>query len=150
MRRPVPGIANFPVASVAEMLGGVPIFSELPDRHLRSLAKELQIQNAEAGRTIVKHGEGGVGFYIVLSGEAEVRKGSRRLATLTPGQFFGEMSLLDGGPRSADVVATQPSVLGVLSRWEFVAFADTHSGVYPAMLKECARRLRETDQKLSE
>ncbi len=139
-----------PIGPLAELLGGVPIFSSLPDRHLRSLAKELQIQDAEPGRTIVRRGESGLGFYIVLSGEAEVRRGTRRLATLNRGQFFGEMSLLDGGPRSADVVATQPTVLGVLSRWEFVAFADTHPGIYPGMLKECARRLRETDQKLSE
>ncbi len=146
----MPGSSNVSPSAIADLLAEVPIFSELSERHLRSLAKEVQVQTMDAGRTVVKHGESGVGFYLVLSGEAEVRKGTKRLATLSRGQFFGEMALLDGGPRSADVVTTAPTILGVLSRWEFVAFADSHPGVYPGMLKECARRLRETDQKLSE
>jgi len=136
--------------AIAAVLGRAPIFSELSERHLKSLAREVLVRTLGPSEVVVKRGEGGLGFYLILSGEVEVRKGNRRLARLGPGQFFGEMALFDSQPRSADVVTTRPTAVGVLSRWEFDAFAESHQGVHKAMLVELARRLRETDQSLSE
>jgi CRP/FNR family transcriptional regulator, cyclic AMP receptor protein len=140
---------GIPVAAIADRLARASIFSELSERNLTALAKIVKVRRIGPGETIVRRGEGGLGFYLILSGEVEVRKGGRRLASLGTGQFFGEMALLDDHPRSADVVATQPSVVGVLSRWEFDAFAETHRGVHKGMVAELVRRLRKTDESLS-
>ena len=135
---------------MAALLGQAPIFSSLTDRQLRSLAKSAKVVAFPAGARIVKQGEPGIGLYLVLTGRTEVRQGERTLAQLGPGQFFGEMTLLDEQPRSADVVAVQPSECAVLSRWEFWGFAKGEPDVVQAVLREMARRLRETNRALSE
>lgn len=135
---------------VAALLGRAPIFASLTDRQLRSLAKSAKVVSFAAGARIVTQGEPGIGLYLVLTGEAEVRQGDRTLARLGPGQFFGEMTLLDEQPRSADVVALQASECAVLSRWEFWGFAKGEPEVVQGVLKEMARRLRETNRALSE
>lgn len=84
----------------------------------------------------------GVGFYMVLEGKVEVRKGSKVLATLSRGQFFGEMSLVDEQPRSADVIAVQPTKCFTLSTWVFSALVKQHPELAMPMLRELAKRLR--------
>ena len=132
------------------MLGHAPIFSSLTDRQLKSLAKTTKVVAFPANARVVKQGEPGVGLYVVLSGSAEVRQGDRTLARLGPGQFFGEMTLIDEQPRSADVVAVTPAECAVLSRWEFWGFAKGEPEVLQGVLKEMARRLRDTNRALSE
>jgi CRP/FNR family transcriptional regulator, cyclic AMP receptor protein len=132
------------------MLGHAPIFASLTDRQLKSLAKTTKVVAYPANTRVVKQGEPGVGLYVVLSGAAEVKQGERTLARLGPGQFFGEMTLIDEQPRSADVVAVLPSECAVLSRWEFWGFAKGEPEVLQGVLKEMARRLRETNRALSE
>ncbi len=139
-----------PTPDVAAMLGKAPIFSALSERQLRSLAKTAKVVAYPANTKIVKQGEPGIGLYLLLDGEAEVRRGDRTLAKLGAGQFFGEMTLLDEQPRSADVVAVRPSECAVLSRWEFWGFAKGEPEVLQGVLREMARRLRETDRALSE
>jgi CRP-like cAMP-binding protein len=135
---------------VAELLGRAPIFSALTERQLKSLAKTVKVISYPAGGRIVKQGEPGIALYLLLRGEAEVRQGTRTLARLGPGQFFGEMTLLDEQPRSADVVALQAAECAVLSRWEFWGFAKGEPEVLQSVLREMARRLRATDRALSE
>jgi CRP/FNR family transcriptional regulator, cyclic AMP receptor protein len=147
---PVATTSTRPPSDVAAMLGKAPIFAALTDRQLRSLAKTAKVLTYPANGQIVKQGEPGIAFYLLLSGGAEVRQGSRRLAQLGPGQFFGEMTLVDEQPRSADVVATQPSECAVLSRWEFWGFAKGEPEVLEGVLREMAHRLRETNRALTE
>jgi len=151
-RLPVLVAANPPrsPSDIAALLGRAPIFASLTDRQLRSLAKSAKVIAYPANTRVVKQGEPGIGLYLLLSGEAEVRQGARSLARLGPGQFFGEMTLLDEQPRSADVVTLQPSECAVLSRWEFWGFAKAEPEVLQGVLKEMARRLRETSRALSE
>jgi len=132
------------------MLAKAPIFAALTDRQLRSLAKTAKVVAFPANARMVKQGEPGIAFYLLLSGQAEVRQGERTLARLGAGQFFGEMTLVDEQPRSADVIAVQPSECAVLSRWEFWGFAKTEPEVLQGVLREMARRLRETNRALSE
>lgn len=132
------------------MLRRAPIFSTLSDRQLTSVARTAKVVSFPAGARVVKQGEPGIGFYLLLSGGAEVRQGPRTLARLEPGQFFGEMTLLDEQPRSADVVAVEPCECAVLSRWEFWGFAKGEPEVLQGVLREMARRLRETNRALSE
>ena len=142
--------ANPSPTSVAELLGRAPILSSLTDRQLRSLAKSVKVVSFPANARIVKQGEPGIALYVLLRGEAEVRQGNRTLAHLGPGQFFGEMTLLDEQPRSADVVAVQPAECAVLSRWEFWGFAKGEPEVLQGVGREMARRLREANRSLSE
>jgi len=132
------------------MLARAPMFSSLSERQLKSLAKTLKIISFPANARIVKQGEPGIGFYLLLRGGAEVRQGGRALARLAAGQFFGEMTLMDEQPRSADVVALEPSECAVLSRWEFWGFAKTEPEVLQSVLREMAQRLRATNRALTE
>ena len=132
------------------MLQGVPMFSGIPERQLRHLARDAKTLEFADGKTLVQQGEKGVGFYLILDGRADVRRKGRRLASLGPGDFFGEMALFDDEPRTADVVATQATRCLVLSRWEFWGFAMTQPTMLRSMLREMARRLSNTDRAFSE
>ncbi len=132
------------------MIGRAPIFSTLSERQLKGLAKSTKVISYPPKTNIVKQGEPGIAFYVILSGAAEVRQGARILASLAPGQFFGEMTLLDEHPRSADVVATVPTECAVLSRWEFWGFAKSEPEVLQGILQEMAQRLRTANRSLSE
>jgi CRP/FNR family transcriptional regulator, cyclic AMP receptor protein len=137
-------------AATLQMLEKVPIFSSLTDRQLRLLAKDALERSYAEGTAVVKQGEKGIAFYLLLDGQCEVKRNARRLATLGPGQFFGEMALFDNAPRSADVFATKPTRCLVLSKWEFWAVAMTEPRMLRGMLEETARRLAETNRSLTE
>ncbi len=94
------------------------------------------------GDTIVSEGASGVGFFLVLDGSAEVRKSGKAVATLSKGQFFGEMSLIDDMPRSADVVAVRPTRCWAITSWSFASLLKVHPELAVGMLKELVKRLR--------
>jgi len=98
-------------------LGGVPLFAGLPRRHLQRIAKEADEQTFDPGETIVQEGMLGETMFVVLEGQGKVVRRRRKVAEVLPGDFFGELSLIDGGPRSASVVAETPMrVLRVFRR----------------------------------
>jgi CRP/FNR family transcriptional regulator, cyclic AMP receptor protein len=100
--RPLPPIGREGVG----LLGDVPFFSGLSRRTLRRLAKVARQVGYTPGAIIVAAGTpGGAAFFVVVEGEASVRRGSHELARLSRGEFFGELSLLDGRRRAATVVA---------------------------------------------
>lgn len=129
-------------SGVITALGSVPFFSGLNSKNLKMVAESGKELSYKSGDTIVEEGTMGVGFYLVIDGKVEVRKGSKVLATLSRGQFFGEMSLIDEQPRSADVVAIQPTKCFTLSTWVFTALVKQHPELALSMLKELAKRLR--------
>ncbi len=120
------------------LLGG------LKERELKRLAALAKVREVAPGVTIVKRGEKGIGFYVILGGSVQVRKGTQTVARLGPGDFFGELALFDDRPRSADVIALEPTTVVVLSRWEFWGFAGERSEMLRTILQEMARRLEET------
>jgi CRP-like cAMP-binding protein len=132
------------------MLEKVPMFSNLTDRQLRGLARDAKERAYAEGSVIVKQGDVGAGFYLVLDGRVDVRRKGRRLATLGAGQFFGEMALFDEQPRSADVVAVAPTRCLILTKWAFWAFATGQPAVLRGILQEMAHRLSETNRSLTE
>jgi CRP-like cAMP-binding protein len=127
---------------VATALGTVPFLSGLTQKQLKMVAESGKELAYRAGDVIVEEGTMGVGFYLVLDGKVEVRKGAKVLASLAKGQYFGEMSLIDEQPRSADVVALQPTKCFTLSTWVFSALVKEHPELSLPMLKEFAKRLR--------
>jgi CRP/FNR family transcriptional regulator, cyclic AMP receptor protein len=141
---------EFPTGQLVDRLAKISILKGLSQRQLKGLAKWVKVVGYDEGETVVKKGDGGIGLYLILDGAAEVRRGNRMLARLGVGQFFGEMSLFDNEPRSADVIALHPSKFAVLSKWEFWGFAATEPAVLLTVLEEMSRRLRATNQALSE
>lgn len=128
--------------NAVSMLGDVPLFSDLNEKERKSVVSMGKELSYKAGTVIVGEGAMGVGFYLILEGKVEVRKGSRALASLERGQFFGEMSLIDEQPRSADVIAVSSTKCWVLSSWAFKGFVKSNPEVAVVMLKEVVKRLR--------
>jgi len=129
-------------SDAASLIGNVPFFTDLDEKKRKSIASQGKEISYKAGDTIVEEGSMGVGFYLILDGKAEVRKGSKVLATLGKGQFFGEMSLIDEQPRSADVLAVSQARCWALSSWAFASIVKTNPEIPMMMLKEMVKRLR--------
>ncbi len=128
--------------TASDALGSVPFFSGLDKKLLKTIVangKEIQYK---AGDTIVRQGEVGVGFFLILQGQVEVRSNGKVLATLSTGGFFGEMSLIDDQPRSANVVAVQPTKCFALTTWSFSSILSSHPEIAMPILKEVVKRLR--------
>jgi CRP/FNR family transcriptional regulator, cyclic AMP receptor protein len=127
---------------ITSMIASVPFFSALDEKKRKALAAQGKELSYKPGDTIVDEGTMGVGFYLLVDGKAEVRKSGKVIATLNKGQFFGEMSLIDEQPRSADVVAVAPTKCWALTSWAFSAIVKTNPEVALNMLKEMVKRLR--------
>ncbi|MDG6985337.1 MAG: cyclic nucleotide-binding domain-containing protein [Nitrososphaerota archaeon] len=129
-------------SEAASMIAKVPFFDGLDEKTRKAVASEGREVSFKAGDMVVGEKGVGVGFYLILDGGAEVRKGGKVLATLGKGEFFGEMSVIDGQPRSADVVAVSPTTCWVLPAWNFSGLIRGHPEVAIPMLKELVKRLR--------
>ena len=114
------------------LLAAVPLFSDLPPRHLKRIADLAEEVRFEAGNPIVLEGAPGGTFFVILEGEAKVTRKGRTINRLYPGDFFGEVSLLDGGPRTASVVAETPIVAVRLFRKEFSKLIATDPRITPS------------------
>ena len=135
-------------------LASVPLFSQLSRKDLVRIGRAVVERNYKKGETIVKEGDQAVAFFMVVKGKVEVTCGlaakKQKLNDLGPGAVFGEMALLDGGPRVATVRATEETECLVLSRWDFVAELRTNPQVAVGMLPILSRRLREVEGRLGE
>ncbi len=133
-----------------ERIRSVPLFSEFGDKDLQrvaSIAKEVEFP---AGREIAKQGESGVGFHMIVEGEVSVSVDGTTHASLGPGSYFGEMSLLDGRPRSATVAATSDLKTISLTSWDFNALLDQYPELARKLLVELCRRLRSVEGSVSQ
>lgn len=129
----------------AALLGTVELFTGVEPDALASIAERTQELELPAGRPIVHQGEIGTGFFLITSGRARVVRDDELLARLGPGDFFGELSLLDQQPRSAQVVADEPTTCLALASWDFDAVLRSRPDVAIALLRGLARRLRVAD-----
>lgn len=132
----------------ADLLATVPLFSGLSKRHLKRVAELAFEVPFRRGATVVEAGMPGGTFYVILEGEANVVRGKRIVARLHPGDFFGEVSLLDGGRRTASVVGETPLVALRIHQREFVKLLTREPDVAIKILEELARRLREIERPL--
>jgi len=146
----MPKSVSFSASQLARRMKKVTILGALTHSQLETLAKWAEVVAFDPGETVVRRGDKGNGLYLILEGSAEVRRGNRALAKLGSGQFFGEMSLFDDEPRSADVITLGPSKMVVLSKWEFWGFAASEPTVVLSVLAEMSRRLRAADNALAE
>ena len=140
--------------SIEDTLALAPLFSQLSRRDLKRLAKGTVSRQFGKREVIVAEGEQAVSFYIIRSGRAEVVTGAgtsnpKVLATIGPGEFFGEMALLDDYLRSASVRALEDTECLVLYRWDFLAELRTSPSIAVQMLPVLSRRLREAEAELA-
>jgi CRP/FNR family transcriptional regulator, cyclic AMP receptor protein len=133
---------------LASMLRGVPIFAGLDEKDLERIAESGREVFFESGKTILRKGESGLAFLLILDGGVEVRKEGKSIAKLGRGQFFGEMTVIDDQPRSADVVATQPTNCFGLTAWSFDSVVSGNPSIARQMMKELVRRLRQVDSSI--
>src|SRR5437660_12869892 len=130
-----------------EHLARVPLFAACSKKDLQTLARATEDVRVPAGKVLVQEGKPGQEFFLIVDGEAIVRRGGRKIAKLGPGQYFGELALLDRGPRSATVVAETDMRLLVLGQREFSGVIDDVPGLGHRLLSVMAARLREADAK---
>jgi len=135
---------------LTDRIKGVPLFSEFSEKELQrvaAIAKEVQFA---AGKEIAKQGESGVGFHMIVEGEASVSVDGTEHASLQPGTYFGEMSLLDGGPRSATVSAKTDLKTVSLTSWDFNALLDQYPELARKLLIQLCKRLRSVESSISQ
>ena len=128
-----------------ELLASVPLFSKVDKPDIERMARSVVPRSYKAGETIVKEGEQAVAFYIIASGRVVVRKGETELNTLGPGEYFGDMALIDGYPRATSVVALEDTELLAMTRWDFTAELRTNPTIAVAMLPVLSKRIRKLE-----
>jgi len=131
-------------------LGQVRLFKELSKSDLKELEDIGRVVEHAAGHTIIDQGESGAGFHMILSGEVKVVRGGRTVARLGPGEAFGEMALIDGGPRTATVVAETDTTTFAIATWDFRALVKKRPGMSWSLLLSMTERLREAQRKEDE
>ena len=138
-----------------EILEKVPIFSGLNRRHLKRLAKLMVPRTFKAGEVIIKENDQAAGFFVITSGKVEVVRGAHGdrpevLNTLGAGDFFGEMALFEGYPRSATVRTLEDTDCLAMTRWDFRAELTSQAEIAVAVLETVVHRLRDADARLTE
>jgi CRP/FNR family transcriptional regulator, cyclic AMP receptor protein len=130
---------------IDEHLAAVPLFEGLSKKQLRRISSLMTRLDEPAGKVLTTEGQQGYEFFIVLEGEVEVRQGDRLVATRGPGEYVGEIALLDKRPRTATVVATTPVLVEVLSRREFMSLLAQAPELSEQLLATMARRLADLE-----
>jgi CRP/FNR family cyclic AMP-dependent transcriptional regulator len=124
-----------------EFLRGVDLFSEVSDKDLRTIASSMRRRSFAAGENVVSEGEGGVGFFFVETGSLGVTLAGNRVATLGPGDHFGEVALLSGAERTATVTADADVVCWGMPAWNFRPLVREQPTVTVKLLERMARQL---------
>jgi CRP-like cAMP-binding protein len=133
--------------SYLDQLSNVRLFSSMSKRDLQRIAKASDEIDVPAGKVLVEQGTRGREAFIVLGGTATVRRNGRKVASLGPGDHFGELALLDGGPRTATIVADSPMTVLVIGQREFSGVLDEVPGLAHKVMGSMAATIRELDQK---
>ena len=128
----------------ADTLEHVPLLEDLTKRDRQRLAQSLKERTFKSGQEIVVEGRTGVGFFIILEGKAAVTIGGKLVQALGPGDYFGEMALLDGGARTATITADGELRCATMTSWAFKAFVMENPKVAWGLLQTLAQRLRES------
>jgi CRP/FNR family cyclic AMP-dependent transcriptional regulator len=135
-------VAEAPV----ELLQRVPLFADFERRDLERLARSFRERTFAAGSTIASEGKGGAGFFVIEQGEATVSVHGADRGKLGPGDYFGEIALIDDGSRSATVTAATELRCYGLTAWEFRPLVEGNAAIAWKLLETMAKRLRAAQQ----
>jgi CRP/FNR family transcriptional regulator, cyclic AMP receptor protein len=129
-----------------ELLQRVPLFAGFDRGDLERLSRSFKERTFEAGSTVAGEGKGAAGFFIIESGEATVSVRGEERAKLGPGDYFGEIALIDDGARSATVTADSELRCYGLTSWEFRPLVESNASIAWQLLETLAKRLRAAQQ----
>jgi CRP/FNR family transcriptional regulator, cyclic AMP receptor protein len=130
-------------------LEAIPIFSQATKRQLEHVAAIADEIDVPGGTVLAKQGERGLDFFLIEEGSANVLVDGSQIATLGPGDFFGEISLVDGGPRTATVESTESMKLLVVRKPSFDDLLETTPELRGAVVRALGQRIRELDENAS-
>lgn len=131
-----------------EFLSRVPIFAKCTAEEIAAINGVAQKSSFQPGQIIVTQGTPGQAFYLILSGRVEIQRDGISLGAFGPGDFFGEMSLLDSAPRSATIRSIEETTCLMLSSWDFKALLEHHPSIAIKLLEVLSRRLRVADERV--
>jgi CRP/FNR family transcriptional regulator, cyclic AMP receptor protein len=126
-----------------DVLRKVPLFAQCDDKALRDISSLMTQLDLPAGAHLMREGEFGKEFFIIVSGTASVSKKGEVVADVGPGAYLGEISIIDGGRRTATIVATTPMVVEVATHPEFAGLLQRAPEIAVSMLPVLAARIRE-------
>ncbi|MGZ4281021.1 MAG: Crp/Fnr family transcriptional regulator [Gaiellaceae bacterium] len=128
-----------------ELLQKIPLFAGLEPRVLERLGGSVKERPVSAGETVASEGEGGAGFFVIESGEAVVSAGGEELRRLGPGDYFGDIALIDMGARTASILAESDLHCYGLTFWDFRPLVESDARIAWPLLQAMAKRLREAE-----
>ncbi len=136
-----------------DLLKNVKLFSGLSQKNIKRIAKRFKERSFKAGEAVVEQGKPGVGLFVIVSGSVKIMKKTAggdefEVAVNGPGDFIGEMSVLDDAPRSASVVAIEDTKCLALVSWDFKALMHDKPEIALEILPVIVQRFRETNEKL--
>ncbi len=134
-------------ADVVNTLRHVPLFAGLSDKQLSRLADAMREREVAQGEELTVEGGGGVGFFVIESGEAVVTVGGEEVRTLGPGDSFGEMAVIDRGLRSATMTAATPMRCRGITSWGFKPLVEANPEMAWSLLETLVARLREAESR---
>jgi CRP/FNR family transcriptional regulator len=135
------------MAAPKELLKRVPLFASLDDKHLDTLSRNFADRTFRAGQEMTHEGAGGVGFFVIEDGEAVVTVHGDEVRTLSSGDYFGEVALIDEGPRSATITARTDVKCYGLTPWQFRPLVEENASIAWPLLQSMAKRLREIESR---
>ena len=125
-----------------DLLKKVPPFAGLDDKELQSIASSMRERRFRAGDTVTQEGAGGVGFFVVQEGQAEVNVGGEAKGSVGPGEYFGEIALINESPRTATLTARTEMVCYGMTPWDFRPLVETNSTIAWKLLTAMAEKMR--------
>jgi CRP/FNR family transcriptional regulator, cyclic AMP receptor protein len=137
------------MSAPTELVQGVPLFADLDRRELQGVASSMKERTFNAGQTIAAEGQTGIGFFVIAEGSAKVSQGGQERGSLGPGDYFGEIALIDDGMRTASVTADSELKVYGLTSWEFRPLVETNASIAWKLLKTMATRLRKAEGRSS-
>ena len=129
-----------------ELLQRVPLFADFEQNELQRLARSFKERTFDAGSTVVGEGRTGAGFFVIESGEATVSTHGEERRKIGPGEYFGEIALIDEGARSATITADTELRCYGLTSWEFRPLVESNASMAWKLLETMAKRLRAAQQ----
>jgi CRP/FNR family transcriptional regulator len=124
------------------MLKKVPLFAGLDDRELQDIANGMRERRFKAGDTVTQEGAGGVGFFVVQEGQADVTVGGQAKGSVGPGEYFGEIALINESPRTATLTARTDMLCYGMTPWDFRPLVESNSTIAWKLLTAMAEKMR--------
>ncbi len=135
------------MSAPVDLLRRVPLFNGLEDSQLEMLSRTMKDRTFRAGQSVATEGQGGVGFFVVEAGEGTITVAGEEKGKIGPGDYFGEVALIDEGARSATIRADSDLKCWGLTPWEFRPLVESNASIAWPLLKMMAERLRRAEQR---